>query len=260
MMPADATPSQCAAWRLNSGGVFMRASADESGRLARLADIRDWLMQRNEWPMKLAANEILYKLQNAHEKGLELFMGDAKAYARPLRQDDHMLSIDAVRKMGGLRWLDDRLQGFDGVCNAITNSWLGEYAGYGGPFPRVDALCVRLAEAQKLWGWGVPEAASGAVANPLPPTDWPSLVAYRKANPKRPWRVGNQVKILCAEFDRRLGGGLTKTEACTALAKELGMTTEGVRKVIRPAKSAQPDRAPASPFPSTLVRAGKKVA
>ena len=62
MMAMDGEPlSQVAEWRLNSGGVFMRASDDEGGKLARLADVRDWLMHRNEWPMERAAEEIVKK-------------------------------------------------------------------------------------------------------------------------------------------------------------------------------------------------------
>ena len=166
MMAGDGEPlSQVAEWRLNSGGVFMRASDDEGGKLARLADVRDWLMHRNEWPMERAAEEIVKKLREAHKAGVPLFMGSKKAYALPLRPDDHMLSPQALQERGGLFGLDERLQGFAGVCNAIINGWLGEYAGYGGTFARIDAVCVRAADAAQLWGWG----SAGVVDAVAPP-------------------------------------------------------------------------------------------
>ena len=166
MMAGDGEPlSQVAEWRLNSGGVFMRASDDEGGKLARLADVRDWLMHRNEWPMERAAEEIVKKLREAHKAGVPLFMGSKKAYALPLRPDDHMLSPQALQERGGLFGLDERLQGFAGVCNAIINGWLGEYAGYGGTFARIDAVYVRAADAAQLWGWG----SAGAVDAVAPP-------------------------------------------------------------------------------------------
>ena len=166
MMAMDGEPlSQVAEWRLNSGGVFMRASDDEGGKLARLADVRDGLMHRNEWPMERAAEEIVKKLREAHKAGVPLFMGSKKAYALPLRPDDHMLSPQALQERGGLFGLDERLQGFEGVCNAIINGWLGEYAGYGGTFARIDAVCVRAADAAQLWGWG----SAGAVDAVAPP-------------------------------------------------------------------------------------------
>ena len=186
MMAGDGEPlSQVAEWRLNSGGVFMRASDDEGGKLARLADLRDWLMHRNEWPMERAAEEIVKKLREAHKAGVPLFMGSKKAYALPLRPDDHMLSPQALQERGGLFGLDERLQGFSGVCNAIINGWLGEYAGYGGPFARVDAVCVRAADAAQLWGWGTvvdgAAGAAGATAGQLDRgdvTDFETLCRY----------------------------------------------------------------------------------
>lgn len=170
MMAMNGEPlGQVAEWRLNSGGVFMRASDDEGGKLARLADVRDWLMHRHEWPMERAAHEIVEKLRGAYRAGLVLFMGQKKAYARPLRPDDHMLSMEALRERGGLHGLDERLQGFAGVCNAIINGWLGEYAGYGGQFARIDAVCVRAADAALLWGWGaVNVGAVDKAAAPAP--------------------------------------------------------------------------------------------
>ena len=249
MMAMDGEPlSQVAEWRLNSGGVFMRASDDEGGKLARLADVRDWLMHRNEWPMERAAEEIVKKLREAHKAGVPLFMGSKKAYALPLRPDDHMLSPQALQERGGLFGLDERLQGFAGVCNAIINGWLGEYAGYGGTFARIDAVCVRAADAAQLWGWGsvgagtaaAPTSApmpGAAVADPLGALDAELRAAFeavckRRALSKRvkngarePWPVDD------VETVRKVRETLGRSGAKT-IAPMLGMTQDAVRDLL----------------------------
>lgn len=149
-------------WRIYSGGHFMRIDGGEHGKLARLADVRDWLMALREWPMDVAADEVIARLRQAQATGLELFVAHSKSYALPLRPDAHMLSPEEVAQRGGLRHLDQRLLGFEGVCNAILNGWVGEYRGYLSA-PRVDAVCVRAAVAHELWGWGsVAGAGAGA--------------------------------------------------------------------------------------------------
>ena len=236
MMAIDA-PASVAAWRLESGGLFMRASDDESGKLARLADVRDWLMYCHEWPMERAAEEILNKLRQAHDAGLQLFIGQAKAYARVLRSDDHMLSLEALRERGGLFGLDERLQGFKGVCNAIINGWLGEYAGYGGSFARVDAVCVRAADAAQLWGWGsvgAVEAAAPAVQ--VAPSadavnDYATLCQFMqqykdtKGHERPLWRA-EWVAWAHAEVDARGNGKRA------AVARELGMSSQALAQVF----------------------------
>ena len=141
-------------WQLYSGGHFMRTDGGEHGKLARLADVRDWLMALHEWPMDVAADEVIARLRQAQATGLELFVAHSKSYALPLRPDAHMLSPEEVEQRGGLRHLDQRLLGFEGVCNAILNGWVGEYRGYVRGAPGVDAVCVRAAVAHALWGWG----------------------------------------------------------------------------------------------------------
>lgn len=90
-------------WALYSGDAIMRCGPGEGDKLARLADVRDWLMDRNEWPMEVAAAAVITGLRKAHDCGLELFVSDAKRYAAPLRPDTHMLSPEEVRAEAGLR-------------------------------------------------------------------------------------------------------------------------------------------------------------
>lgn len=239
-------------WRLYSGGHFMRIDGGEHGKLARLADVRDWLMALHEWPMNVAADEVIARLRQAHATGLELFVANPKSYADQLRPDAHMLSREDVEQRGGLRCLDERLLGFEGVCNAILNGWVGEYRGYLSA-PRVDAVCVRAAVAHELWGWGsVASPAVGAV--PAPPfllADFAALVAYRKARkaaneaagkPRKniPWDDGNQLDVLHAEY-KRLGKNIA---AAVSMGIALGCTRQAVENALNK------DRTPvvAAPF------------
>lgn len=265
-MAGDGEPlTQVAGWRLNSGGVFMRASDDEGGKLARLADVRDWLMHRNEWPMERAAEEIVKKLREAHKAGVPLFMGTKKAYALPLRPDDHMLSPQALQERGGLFGLDERLQGFSGVCNAIINGWLGEYAGYGGPFARVDAVCVRAADAAQLWGWGSfggVEAAAPAVPASLPADavkDYATLCQFMqqykdKEGYERPWWHAEWVVWVRAELDARGRGKRA------AVARELGMSSQALAQVFERQRKAQAQAQAKQATPWDVLNRGGKAA
>lgn len=228
-------------WRPYSGGYFMRTDVGEHGKLARLADVRDWLMTLHEWPMDKAADEVVSRLQQAHSTGLELFVSHPKSYALPLRPDAHMLSLEEVEQRGGLRHLDERLQGFEGVCNAILNGWIGEYRGYLRGAPRVDAVCVRTAVAHELWGWG---SVAGPVViavpvSPFPLADFAALVAYRNAQktantaagkPRKniPWSDGNQLDVLHAEY-KRLGKNIAAAES---MGKALGCTRQAIDSAL----------------------------
>ena len=189
-------------WRPYSGGYFMRTDVGEHGKLARLADVRDWLMTLHEWPMDKAADEVVSRLQQAHSTGLELFVSHPKSYALPLRPDAHMLSLEEVEQRGGLRHLDERLQGFEGVCNAILNGWIGEYRGYLRGAPRVDAVCVRTAVAHELWGWG---SVAGPAAVVLPLTsvprlsDWDQLIRDRNDEERFLWSPARALVVQAEE-------------------------------------------------------------
>ena len=261
-------------WRLYSGGHFMRIDGGEHGKLARLADVRDWLMALHEWPMDVAADEVIARLRQAHATGLELFVANPKSYADQLRPDAHMLSREDVEQRGGLRCLDERLLGFEGVCNAILNGWVGEYRGYLSA-PRVDAVCVRAAVAHELWGWGS-VAGAPTVATSLELEDvetWAQLVEWRLANvnPKNKrgpdWGrgAGKQLRILEAELAQRTSAGAGKSAALNAMGRELGYTGAEPRKplqkamdAVRMRKATSPSAAPSSDG-VTIVRSGQKV-
>ncbi|WP_367065246.1 hypothetical protein [Oryzisolibacter sp. LB2S] len=247
-------------WRLYSGGFFMRTKEGEGGELARLADVRDWLMHRYAWPMDRAADEIIGKLCYANRSGLTLFIADKKRYATRLRPDQSMLSPQALMERGGLRDLDPRLLGFEGVCNAILNGWIGEYRGYTEVSARVDAVCVLVAVAAELWGWGTVAEAGGL--SPFNLADWPALVAYRKANRGSGWGRGNQIDILEAELRRRTDAGQNKSDALDAMAKELGYAgRRALENVLSRTKAGRKrDQKAAPAFAVTKVRDGRKIA
>lgn len=261
-------------WRLYSGGHFMRIDGGEHGKLARLADVRDWLMALHEWPMDVAADEVIARLRQAHATGLELFVANPKSYADQLRPDAHMLSREDVEQRGGLLCLDERLLGFEGVCNAILNGWVGEYRGYLSA-PRVDAVCVRAAVAHELWGWGS-VAGAPTVATSLELEDvetWAQLVEWRLANvnaknkrgPDWGRGSGKQLRILEAELARLMSVGAGKSAALNAMGRELGYTSAEPRKPMQKAIDAARKRKAAAPSaaPSldrvTIVHSGQKV-
>lgn len=249
-------------WALYSGGFYMRAADGEDGKLARLVDVRDWLMRRHEWPMDRAANEVISSLNQGVENGCALFIADTKRYAVAMREDAHFLSLDEIKERGGLRHIDERLLGFKGLCNAILNGWVGEYAGYlhSG---RLDAACVTLKDAQELWGWGAVSAVgSVAAVSPLQFADWRELVEYRKANGRSSWGAGNQVTIGLAETKRRVDAGQTESDALEAMAKEIGLSgRESLRKPLKlPAADRKRVNKAAPATPVIKVKDGRKAA
>lgn len=247
-------------WALYSGGFYMRAADGEDGKLARLVDVRDWLMRRHEWPMDRAANEVISALNQGVENGCALFIADTKRYAVAMREDAHFLSLDEIKERGGLRHIDERLLGFKGLCNAILNGWVGEYAGYlhSG---RLDAACVTLKDAQELWGWGTVSAAGSVAAVPVfPLADWPALVDYRKANPGSDWGQGNQVAIGKNELALRVENGKTESDALAEMAHEVRLKSrQAMHKALNHVrKRAKKKEMAAAAQPVTQVHDGKR--
>ena len=97
-----------------------------------------------------------------------------------------------------------------------------------------------------------------ATASVFPLADWPALVAYRKANKGKDWGLGNQLDILRTELAHRMKGNkATETDALAAMAKEIGIGREGLRKPLKSSRKRAKEAA--SSYASTVVRDGKKV-
>lgn len=98
----------------------------------------------------------------------------------------------------------------------------------------------------------------GGTDNTLPLADWQALVAYRKANKSKDWGLGNQLDILRAELAHRVKGNkATETDALAAMAKDIGIGREGLRKALKLHRNRAKEAA--SSYTSTVFRAGKKV-
>jgi len=250
MANSDTTDNR-GAWRLKSAGLFMRAGDAEADRLVRLADVRDWLMEQHEWPMERAADEVIVKLRKVQESGLELFFADVKRYAYRIGPNASMLSRDEIEARGGYANIDERLLGFEGVCNAILNGWIGEYRGYLSPVSRVDSVCVRIVVAGELWGWGVAPQQLAAVTSPFHLADFAALVAYRNAHPGASWADGNQIEIGVQEFRRRGGNAPgMRTKVLAAMADDLHMKRQSLTRAIFGDRKRKPKQPLASPLPT----------
>jgi hypothetical protein len=254
-------------WALYSGGFYMRAADGEDGKLTRLVDVRDWLMRRHEWPMDRAANEVIAALNQGVENGCALFIADTKRYAVAMREDAHFLSPDEIKERGGLRHIDERLLGFKGLCNAILNGWVGEYAGYlrSG---RLDAACVTLKDAQELWGWGTVAAVGpvataepapvAAPADPLAPLDADLRKSFedvckrrasskdKKNGARESWSAGD------VETVRKAREALGRAGAA-AIAPLLGMTADAVRDLLDRKQKQRKKEVPEAPTPTAHI-------
>lgn len=93
-----------------------------------------------------------------------------------------------------------------------------------------------------------------AVVPPMP-TDWPSLVQYRKDNPGTDWGLGAQLAILGDRLQELMGEGMGKTAAFDAMADEIGPSRQGLQKAMD-AERKRP-KAVAAP-PGVIVRSGRK--
>ena len=87
------------------------------------------------------------------------------------------------------------------------------------------------------------------------PTDWPSLVKYRKDTPGTDWGLGDQLAILATELQRRMGDGMGKTAALDAMAAEIAISRQALQKAMG-AERKRP-KAAAAP-PGVIVRNGQK--
>lgn len=109
--------------------------------------------------------------------------------------------------------------------------------------------------------------------SPFPLSDFPALVAYRKANTKGEggskkgpsWALGNQIDVGKAELARRMATGVMESEALNAMGRELGIGGAAPRTPLKKALFSDRKRSPpvklATPLPGVVqVRSGRKTA
>lgn len=262
--------------------------------LVRLEDVHAWMMQRDGLPSASAVARVfgVFASDANSATGIEhgaakvrefLHLTDLSGYAEPVSEfaGRHYLRevarlvpyvthhhfdrgtpealMYSLGLMAGEVWaphavdieLHDRLEGYfpDGKFPTVAKA--REILG---------RLAVPFAAAHGLWGWGKVENEAAASSGQL--TDWPALVAYRKANPGRGWGTGEQIAVGLAELKRRVDAGQTESDALEAMAKEIGLAgRESLRKPFKLLASDRKRVKKAAPTtPVTKVKDGLKAA
>lgn len=263
-------------YTVHIGGYWLRRDGTPAGRLVRLADLVRWLMATRELPLTAAVDAVCTSLEGARPPMLyRLELDDYAArydkmtewhrFAFPENEQEQIqkmaahvvLARLAARNMRAT-WAMKR----DALEKLVNTP--GEDAEYSsadgsafdfdqrcGNLSLLPELCVDFPAAHALWGWGIETAAVHAL-----PTDWPSLVQYRKDNPRADWGLGNQLAILDAELQRRTGKGATRPAAVVAMAGEIGISRQALGKVLDAERKRRREEQP--PSSVTVVRSGRK--
>lgn len=283
-------PPEC--WRVQSPLGVLRTNTGV--RLARLEDVHAWLMQRDGMSSASAVARVFGAFAADTNSAMGMEHG-----AEKVRESLHILDLshdaEPVRGWAGRHFLREVAElipyvphhRFDrGTAGALMYA-LGLIAGEvwaphdveidlndrlegycaEGYFPTVakareilGRFAVPFAAAHALWGWGKVENEAAASSGQL--TDWPALVAYRKANPGRGWGTGEQIAVGLAELKRRVDAGQTESDALEAMAKEIGLAgRESLRKPFKlPAIDRKRVKKAAPATPVTKVKDGLKAA
>ena len=170
LKPAQGTIRPPDGWVLNSQHGILRFDASASGRLVRLADLVQWLMDTREMPCGPALELVCTELESGRAEGC-MFMLKESEYATALGPGDcfewRPLAFelnDPVRDREdcGLAGAVKHMRGYWSTATAPSAS---KYMCHG----LLDPLAVRLDKAFELWGYGhvdagvpkdVPDAAA----------------------------------------------------------------------------------------------------
>ncbi|HEY9208974.1 MAG TPA: hypothetical protein VIP31_08070 [Acidovorax sp.] len=242
-------------WELKGEHGHMAFDTTKAGRLVRLADLVQWLIDAKELPCGMAVEDVCEKLQ-APDAAAWLYMVTPGKMARPLTWKDDFSWHPII--VGSDPAPDPADCGIAGAVRHMRSLWGSsaspsecEYIGAN----YLDPLSIRMDKAHALWDWGSVSAPDvGAVpASPFPLADFAALVAYRKAqkaanvaagkpNKTIPWTGGNQLDLLRGEY-ARLGG---QPGAAVQIAKALETTRQAVVSALEKKRKR---KAP-SPLPS----------
>lgn len=241
-------------WKLKGEHGHMAFDATKAGRLVSLAELVTWLMETSDLPCSMAVDAVCEKLGAPEATGW-LYLVSPGVLARPLKADDCFAWWVVAYGAPGL---NPEYHGITGAMCNMRSMWGASaspsecnYIGH----ENLDPLAIRMDKAHALWGWGKVENEAAASSGQL--TDWPALLAYRKANPGRDWGTGDQIAVGLAELKRRKETGQTESAALAAMAKEIGL--RGGRESLRkPFKLLATDRMRAKKAaPATPVIKGK---
>lgn len=286
MRPSEPTrvePPEGSGWQPNSAYGSQLFKEGPDGRLVRFADVVRWLRDERSLPLAVAVERVCAELEGSNPP--VVYRLDRTQWAAPENQVSAWFRFATSGDEPDLMAMPPHAAHAWLAARDMRASWLmephvlerlvnppGDSVDYSAtresPFEfseRMDrtggpkTLAVPFAIAHALWGWGT--VVEEAQVSPFPLAAWSALVAYRKANTGSDWGLGNQIAVARTELGRLLHDGASKSNALTAMAKEVGL---GSRQAMDKVLSAERKRAPkavASTSPAvTVVRDGRKVA
>ena len=173
-----------AGWKASTPHGTQRCDDTPAGRLVRLADVVDWLIDTKEMPCKRAVETVCTALEQGPTGWLYLLT--ESDYAKPM-PPEHSFYIPPH-----VSFWEDQPQGKDGdkgLAGALKymRSFWGESSRPGATNwhgqADIDLLAVRLSVAYRLWGYGhrVDEVQPDDAPPVVPPSEPNDLVLKKAA-------------------------------------------------------------------------------
>lgn len=141
-------------WKARSPHGFQRLDGSDAGRLVRLADLVQWLMDARELPCKAAVDAVcsVFEQRPSAAAGWLYLLTEAD-YARPLPADHSFFYLPIlphppgqVADMGLVGAIKCMRQYWGESTAPGAGNWTGQHV--------LDPLAVRLDMAHMLWGFG----------------------------------------------------------------------------------------------------------
>ena len=158
-------------WRLKGEHGHMAFDTTKAGRLVRLADLVQWLMDTQFLPCGMAVDEVCGRLK-APDAAAWLYMVAPGKLARPLAGDDDFFHLPIVT--WNERPSDPKNCGIAGALAHMRELWGASESpsecNYMGAHT-LDPLAIRMDVAHALWEWGTvnpPAAAADSAPAPAP--------------------------------------------------------------------------------------------
>lgn len=148
-----------AGWKAQSPHGLQRIDNTDAGRLVRLADLVQWLMDTEELPCKAAVEVVCSVLEQRSSAAAGwLYLLTEADYARPLPADHSFCWVpDPLSFWDTAPPVADADKGLAGAIKYMRQYWGGSPAPGAGTWMGrhvLDPLAVRLNVAHLLWGYG----------------------------------------------------------------------------------------------------------
>lgn len=147
-----------AGWKAQSPHGLQRIDNTDAGRLVRLADLVQWLMDTKELPCKAAVEAVCAVLgQRSSAAAGWLYLLTEADYARPLPPDHSFFYLPIVSLGEPLPTGESADKGLAGAIKYMREYWGQSSAPGAGKWMGqhvLDPLAVRVDVAHLLWGYG----------------------------------------------------------------------------------------------------------